>query len=342
MTWKPLDQIYLEESAFKQVPSLPRQQILQEASPDEVINLIRELEKQGLLKDGGDLEVVKKFLISKPFAGVIFEYLESKNLNENTIKEGDVRKFILEILSNNNDVAAFAEYIKNPVTLTSISNTGILIPTIKEITGISEESIRGLINLIGTESGRGVGRAEIALATVFKDVKMSQSKGDLDWNNTYLEVKGTAARLGKRDRAYSNFEESELGKLAIKYDKSDKRIDTLVSNITNEPGAEPSKVYAALSNFIKVSYPHTTITLPQNLNLTNPVEVRKALTKIMMNNYAEHEGLDSIIFVNTGNTKFFSRYIIFEKDQISELIDKNLIKAGAIHVLDLDPSLGTI
>ena len=101
MTWKPLDQIYLEESAFKQVPSLPRQQILQEASPDEVINLIRELEKQGLLKDGGDLEVVKKFLISKPFAGVIFEYLESKNLNENTIKEGDVRKFILEILSNN-------------------------------------------------------------------------------------------------------------------------------------------------------------------------------------------------------------------------------------------------
>ena len=62
----------------------------------------------------------------------------------------------------------------------------------------------------------------------------------------------------------------------------------------------------------------------------------------MMNNYAEHEGLDSIIFVNTGNTKFFSRYIIFEKDQISELIDKNLIKAGAIHVLDLDPSLGTI
>jgi hypothetical protein len=218
----------------------------------------------------------------------------------------------------------------------------MLIPVIQKLSGVSAESITGLINLIGTESGRGVGRSEIALATFFKDVKMSESKGDLDWNGSYLEVKGTAARLGKRDRAYSNFEESELGKLAVQFDKSDKRIDTLVANLTNEQEVKPDQVYSALSNFIKISYPHSSIELPENLNLTNSVEVRKAITKIMMNNYAEHEGLESFIFVNTSNSRFFSRYIIFGKDQISDLVDRNIAKAGAINILDLDPSLGTI
>ena len=288
------------------------------------------------------INTVKKFLASKPFTSKIFEYLDSKNLTENTIREGDVRKFILEILSNNNDTSKFAKYIENPASLSSIDKSGMLIPTIQKLSGVSAESITGLINLIGTESGRGVGRSEIALATFFKDVKMSESKGDLDWNGNYLEVKGTAARLGKRDRAYSNFEESELGKLAVQFDKSDKRIDTLVANLTNEQEVKPDQVYSALSNFIKISYPHSSIELPENLNLTNSVEVRKAITKIMMNNYAEHEGLESFIFVNTSNSRFFSRYIIFGKDQISDLVDRNIAKAGAIHILDLDPSLGTI
>ena len=340
MTWKSLDEIYLNESAGKQVPSLPRQQMFKEATAEEVIALIKDLDSKGFLNDGNDLETVKKFLASKPFASKIFEYLDSKNLTEKTLREGDVRKFILEILANNNDTANFAKYIENPATLSSIDKSGMLIPTIQKLSGVSAESITGLINLIGTESGRGVGRSEIALATFFKDVKMSQSKGDLDWDGTYLEVKGTAARLGKRDRAYSNFEESELGKLAVQYDKSDKRIDTLVANLSDE--ADNGAILNALNNFIKVSYPHTTISLPDNLNLADPVAVRKAVTKIMMNNYAEHEGLESFIFVNTSNSKFFSRYVIFEKDQISDLVDKGIAKAGAIHILDLDPSLGTI
>ena len=342
MSWKSLDDIYIQESAGKQIPSLPRQRIFKEATAQEVIDLIKDLDSQGLLKDGDDLNTVKKFLASKPFTSKIFEYLDSKNLTENTIREGDVRKFILEILANNNDTSKFAKYIENPASLSSIDKSGMLIPTIQKLSGVSAESITGLINLIGTESGRGVGRSEIALATFFKDVKMSETKGDLDWNGNYLEVKGTAARLGKRDRAYSNFEESELGKLAVQFDKSDKRIDTLVANLTNEQEVKPDQVYSALSNFIKISYPHSSIELPENLNLTNSVEVRKAITKIMMNNYAEHEGLESFIFVNTSNSRFFSRYIIFGKDQISDLVDRNIAKAGAIHILDLDPSLGTI
>tara|TARA_R110002020_G_scaffold27072_2_gene87194 strand:+ start:1968 stop:2993 length:1026 start_codon:yes stop_codon:yes gene_type:complete len=341
MSWKPLDQIYLEQTAFKDVSNLPRK-VVNEATAGEVIQLIKDLDQNGLLDEVKDLEVIKKYLSSKPFASNIRKYLENQNLNEKTISEGDVIKFITEILSEYNDVETYSKYIENPQNLTSIGNSGMLIEKIKEITGMNDETIRGLINLIGTESGRGVGRAEIALATVFDDVSMSKSKGDLDWNGEYLEVKGTSARLGKRDRAVSNFNKTRLGRLAIQYDKSDKRLDTLVANLADEEGIDKNQVLLGLKEFAKAEYPHSTMPIPENINLENPLEVRKALTKIYFNNYAEHEGVSSFIFVNTSRNRFFGRYTIFTKDQIPALIDGNIIKSGVITTLDLDPSLGTI
>ena len=54
------------------------------------------------------------------------------------------------------------------------------------------------------------------------------------------------------------------------------------------------------------------------------------------------EGVASFIFVNTSGNRYFSRFTLFTKDQISSLIDQNVIKSGVITTLDLDPSLGTI
>ena len=48
MSWKSLEQIYLQESANKAVPVLPRQQMFQEATAKEVIALINDLEEQGI------------------------------------------------------------------------------------------------------------------------------------------------------------------------------------------------------------------------------------------------------------------------------------------------------
>jgi len=343
MSWKSLDQIYLQESAGKAVPKLRRQQLCETPQGEELIELIRDLDSKNLLDQETDVNFIKKHLSVKPYAEKIYNYLDKQNLTETTISEGDVRKFIMQILSKHNDVATYAQYIETPVALSTIGNTGMLIEKVAETTKLKPETVRDLINLIGTESGRGVGRGEIALATIFDDVSMSASKGDLDWNGKYLEAKGTNARLGKRDRAASNFNKTPLGQLATQYDKSDKRIDTLIANLANEPGANSEDVFDALKTFAKVEYPHSTIiNILDNINLNDSRGVRKALTKIYFDNYANHEGVDYFVFVNTSRNRYFSRYIIFSTDQISTLIDKNIIKAGAITTLDLDPSLGTI
>ena len=342
MSWKSLEQIYLQESAFKKVDLLPRQKVLKEATAEEVISMIKDLHSKGLLDDDKDLGLIKKYLSSKPFANNLRTYLEKQNLNEKTISEGDVIKFIIERLSEFDDVETYSNYIENPKNLADIGNSGMLIEKIGSVTGLKDDTIRSLINLIGTESGRGVGRGEIALATVFDDVKMSESKGDLNWGGNYLEVKGTSARLGKRDRAASNFNKTKLGRLALQYDKSDKRLDTLIANLADEEGINKNEILNSLKDFARAEYPHSTISIPDNIDLENPLEVRKALTKIYFNNYAEHEGVDSFIFINTSRNRFFGRYIIFTKDQIPQLIDGNFIKSGVITTLDLDPSLGTI
>ena len=218
----------------------------------------------------------------------------------------------------------------------------MLVDKMAEITKMSSDTIRGLINLIGTESGRGVGRAEIALATLFDDVKMSASKGDLDWNGQYLEVKATSARLGKRDRASTNFKNTALGNLARENNLTDKRIDMLVANLANIENINTDQLKNALKEFVKNEYPHNNIDLIEGVNLKDPAAVRKAVTKIYFNNYAAGEGVDSFIFVNTSNNRYFSRFTLFTKEQINDLIDQNIIKSGVITTLDLDPSLGTI
>ena len=248
----------------------------------------------------------------------------------------------MDVLSYNDDIGTYAKYIQNPVPLESIGNSGMLIDKIKKVSGLKDSTTKALINLIGTESGRGIGRGEIALASIFSDVKMSNSKGDLDWNGEYLEVKATSARLGKRDRASTNFERTALGKLAIQYDKSDKRVDTLVANLANEPGLNHQQLRNSLQVFVRNEYPHSNIQIDDSINLNDPTSVRNTITKIYFNNYAMHEGVDSFIFINTSRNRYFSRYVIFKKDEISNLIDKNLIKSGVITTLDLDPSIGTI
>ena len=64
----------------------------------------------------------------------------------------------------------------------------------------------------GAESGRGVGKGEMGLATLCGDIKMAAAgAGDLNWEGKSLEVKGTNARLGGRDKAISLDELLKVG-----------------------------------------------------------------------------------------------------------------------------------
>ena len=141
MSWQSLEKIYLEKTAFKNVEKLSRQTI-NEATASEVISLIKDLDGQGLLDKEKDLEMFKKYLTTKPFSKKITDYLTKQNLNEGTIGQGDIRKYILDILTEYNDVENYSNYIDNPKKFSSLPFRGILL---NEIEDISNDSITALI-----------------------------------------------------------------------------------------------------------------------------------------------------------------------------------------------------
>jgi hypothetical protein len=100
-----------------------------------------------------------------------YSYLDKHNLTSQYI--GSLSDQIFEILSDNDDLDKFNEYRKSPLKLSSLSQTGNILTTLGE-TGVSQTSLVQLLNLIGQESGRGIGKGEILLALFFGDAKISE------------------------------------------------------------------------------------------------------------------------------------------------------------------------
>ena len=108
---------------------------------------------------------------------------------------------IFNILSKNGDLETYMNNLDKLPGFESLDTSGNLVTALDSI--VSKESANALIRLGGMEGGRGVGKAELGIATLCKDVQMMKGQaGDLNWNG-YLEVKGTAARLGKRDHEFT-------------------------------------------------------------------------------------------------------------------------------------------
>lgn len=119
---------------------------------------------------------------------------------------------------------------------------------------------------------------------------MAAGKGDLDWGGKYLEVKGTAARLGKRDRSYTNFDSSELGKIAVETEVSDRRLDTMIPTLIAN-GADEKEVRDAYIKFLDTTHPKGKAKdFLKDTDLTDSNEVRRDTTKTYFTNYAESEG----------------------------------------------------
>ena len=166
---------------------------------------------------------------------------------------------------------------------------------------------------------------------------MAEGKGDLEWGNKYLEVKGTAARLGKRDRGYTNFGSSELGELAQEAGVSTTRLDILIPELV-ENGIDEKEVRDAYIRFLDTTHPKGKAKdFLKDTDLSDPGEVRRDTTKTYFTNYAENEGVDHFIFINT-NTRF-GNYVSFTPEEISSLVDSGKISAKTFNVNDLDPQL---
>lgn len=306
-----------------------------EISAEEIKNLIDQIKD-----DQQSLKYIKKYILNKPSEGNLNSYLASHNIDKNTVATFDASSKILSILSDNDDIDNFTKYVENASSFSSLGQSGNLIDKLSN-SGVSSDSIQSIINLSGTEGGRGIGKGEIALAAFIKDLKMSEGKGDLDWNGKYLEVKGSGARLGSRGNSSSILSNSDLGKLAVSEVgnlKENIRIEVLI-NLLIENDVPIDTVYNVSVNFLKQIFPSATnITEVFNKNELNDIsKIKRALTKIYINNYANKEGVGHFIFLNT--SKNFGSYLSFNPEEAKDLVDSGEIIVNNFYAGDLSPQI---
>ena len=328
----------------------------------DIAKLVQDMEKDGVLKDK-HLTFLNQYLTSRPFKDTVDNFLKTKNIDGDTLSKDETpaQDQLFKILQDEGQVEEFTNYMKDPINLSDLPKTGNLFDEVKKASGLKDSTIQRILHLKGTEGGRGVGKAELFLSMFFGDVKMRiVGKGDLTWNNKYLEVKGSAARLGKRAVAWLGYKNSILGKLADEYDKSDKALPSLIANLADEvdPPTDLPKLRDGIKEFAKEAYSSSDLIdkLVDGLSdedLKNENKIRKVLTTLYYDSYAKSENVEEFIFVNTAmrtlkdKTKTFgrynSRYRLFGADEIENLINTNqMTLSGTIATDDLYPSLNTI
>ena len=318
--------------------------------------------QQNLSKIAEDPEAIKylnRYVNHRAHRKPFDTYISSKQIDGGTIGDFDAPDTIFNILSKNDDLDKFLENLDRLPGFGSLNASGNLVEKLDGI--VSKESVISLINLGGQEEGRGVGKAELALATLCKDVKMMKDEaGDLDWNG-YLEVKGTSARLGKRDHAFTGgIKIQQLAQQAgVPNDKFGR------TTVYNAPEA-------IAVGLIKADIPKDTIvkTLKDDLRgiyqdaidlitTSNLDNLAVVMRQVYFKSYWEREGVKHIIFINS-NPKIspFGKYLSVNLEQgLSYIASKptsfcspvrfnslapNVFKNGVGEIDQPDPSTSSV
>ncbi len=283
-------------------------------TPDDIVALI-----SSIANDQDALKYIKKYIKNRPNQSSFFEYINSQNIDAGTLESGNAPQRVFNILADNDELDAYMQYIKKAPSFSDLGTQGNLISKLDGI--LSSETVTQLINIGGQEGGRGVGKAEVGLSTLVKDVKMMKGgKGDLSWGGKYLEVKGTAARLGKRDHSFT-------GGAAIldtiqELEINSTRPDAFMPAINDAKPEVFNKSVRDFKQLLNQVYDESLV----NTYITQDAckasdSCRKALQKVYAGSYAKREGVEHFIFVDTSTN--FGDYLSVTPDQLMAYIDSN-------------------
>ena len=296
---------------------------VQDLDKDEIYALL------DLNKDDKEfISLIRKKLKSQPKRKLFDKIAANANIDKSTMESANAPDDLFNMLIASDDVDNFVNYINSgQLSLNSLKSdkVGNIIKDL-ENSKLSSRGVTNLVNYGGSEGGRGVGKAELAMALLLKDVEMRVGEsGDLSWNDEYLEVKGTAGRLGKRDDKFK--ESADILDVRDKYEDLEGAIrpDQFIP-ILIQKGENKNQILKQTRDLANKMYPSA-----ENINdvialntIEDPLSLRKSFQKIMADNYIKNEGVKHFLFVDTKNR--FGNYIIKSAEEIDGYIESNPTK----------------
>ena len=139
-----------------------------------------------------------KTLGDDPHYEKITNYIISKGFTPETFQKGDFRKLTSSIFeSSTQELDAFTKFIDTEnKPLLAEHKSGNLI-RIGNTYGLASGLLTNIFDTeLTDDSGNNVGKGEILIGLLFKDVKNSETTGDLLFGSEKVEVKGDQGRFG--------------------------------------------------------------------------------------------------------------------------------------------------
>ena len=209
MSWRSLDQVYLQESAGKSVGKLPRQRVLGE----ELYNVKYKKESQpeytDLNVDSEQFEKAYRYL-NTPGSSIkkVIESLQLSGLTAIQVKE------VIEVVYRYDEPDKFFAALENKMPMKEflsapgnnivdlvsskydldkdlVGDLLMFAPTTQPVTGRCETFI--ILFVEGARKGTAGG--DIELADDESDIELADTEGDIEIGKTQYEIKGSGARL---------------------------------------------------------------------------------------------------------------------------------------------------
>ena len=303
----------------------------------------------GTVPDKG-LKSIQKIVRTNSNEKVVSKILNRKLYDESSFIEGQY-KILVDYLGDL-DAAHLKILSSNRLPKLSDNKIGQL-SEISNKVKIPFDAIDNVFNFTPVDAGgSNVGRGEILLALLFKDVTNTTGGGDLKHSNSILEIKGVRARLGQQPgRGTVGVDQNDFvvfpdqspewreGILNASLAGGGRNWDAskLLSNVINSIN-NPTTVNYFVSLLSKL-YPKGNVNshLKDATSIQDPVTAKKTLFKINLDHYFTKGNVEELLIFDKT-----TKYIVMTKEEAFEHINNGKFTCGNFLIGDWAPNVRVI
>jgi len=266
--------------------------------------------------------------------GELKSYLNQKGYSPESFKTKDsALEYILDKLTDT-ETKELMDYLKNPKSLDRAGDKG----NFAKVTGLSDQLVKDLINIEpGADAGgSAIGKAEIFLALVFKDVDNRSGGGDLNFKGKNLEVKGTGGRFGMQGGRASSANYLEI--LGDKFldgddleeflsEPSNGNINYALKDIYEKAvkkGFKSEEVIAYIQKILDQMYFNQGLAskfFNGPADFQNLEDMKKKLLELNAASYASKNNVEYFLMLNSSN----GDYVLIDVNNLPKTVESGLI-----------------
>lgn len=326
MSWKSLDQVYLQEAAFKTVVKLPRQRVLGE----ELYNVKYKKESQpeytDLNVDSEQFEKAYRYL-NTPGSSIkkVIESLQLSGLTAIQVKE------VIEVVYRYDEPDKFFAALENKMPMKEfLSAPGNNIVDLVSSKYDLDKDLVGDLLMFAPTTQPVTGRCETFIILFVEGACKGTAGGDIEIGKTQYEIKGSGARLkGQKGfgsqpaalRAFTNGLQQLITKSGLQLDFNNPDFDVLVKTngiidqIANELVATGNVTKQDIAQLYANGYAELYTNADNQADLLSWIEpnldengnigdkFREAYFLFAAKYYADQEDFNYILFIGTERIK---------------------------------------